>query len=103
MKRKKITLFCFLSVILLLVGCLKDNDPIAVSDVTLDKPVIELTVGEAACLTTTVTPEDAADRIVIWSKDNAAIAIAIAIVTATAGDKAAKATSRKSTELLNNT
>lgn len=98
MKRKKITLFCFLSVILLLVGCHKDNDPIAVSDVTLDKPVIELAVGEAARLTTTVTLEDAADRTVIWSTDNAAIAI----VTATAGNKAAKAASRKSTELLNN-
>lgn len=97
MKRKKITFFCFLSVILLLVGCHKDNDPITVSDVTLDKPVIELTVGEAAHLTTTVTP--AADRTVIWSTDNAAIAI----VTATAGDKAAKAANRKSTELLNNT
>ena len=69
MKREKITFFCFLSVILLLVGCHKDNDPIAVSDVTLNKPVIELTVGEAAHLTTTVTP--AADRTVIWSTDNA--------------------------------
>ena len=99
MKAKFLTLF--LSAAALLAACDKDNDPVAVSDVRIDKPTMALTVGETGQLTVTVTPEDAADKSVVWSSGNAAaatvddrgwvtaLAAGNATITATAGGKQA--------------
>lgn len=64
MKTKFLTLF--LSAAALLAACSEDDNPVAVSGITLDKPTLELTVGETGRLTVTVTPEDAADKNVVW-------------------------------------
>lgn len=98
MKAKFLTLFLSAA---LLAACDKDNDPVAVSDITLDKPTMELTVGETGQLTVTVTPRDAADKSVVWSSGNiaaatvddsglvTAVAAGNATITATAGGKQA--------------
>lgn len=99
MKAKFLTLF--LSAAVLLAACGEDNDPVAVSDITLDKPTMALTVGETGQLTATVTPGDAADKNVVWSSGNTAVATVDdsglvtavapgnATITATAGGKQA--------------
>ena len=99
MKAKFLTLF--LSAAVLLAACGEDNDPVAVSDITLDKPTLALTVGETGQLSATVTPGDAADKNVVWSSGNTAVATVDdsglvtavapgnATITATAGGKRA--------------
>ena len=47
---------------------------IAVTDVTLDKPALELTVGEEETLVPTVLPEDATNKNVGWTSSAPAIA-----------------------------
>ena len=98
MKTKFLTLF--LSAVLL-AACSEDDNPVAVSGITLDKPTLELTVGETGRLTVTVTPEDAADKNVVWKSGNTsvatvgadglvtAVAAGNATITATAGGKQA--------------
>ena len=99
MKTKFLTLF--LSAAALLAACSEDDNPVAVSGITLDKPTLELTVGETGGLTVTVTPEDAADKNVVWKSGNTAaatvddsglvtaVAAGNATITATAGGKQA--------------
>ena len=58
MKVKKMILF--LSVAMLLAGCNKDNAPVAVSEVTLSRTALTMTVGDTEKLTATVLPEHAA-------------------------------------------
>ena len=86
---------------LTMMACHKDDNPVAVSGITLDKPTLELTVGETGRLTVTVTPEDAADKNVVWKSGNTAaatvgadglvtaVAAGNATITATAGGKSA--------------
>ena len=74
---------------------------VPVAEVTLDKPTLEVTVGETGQLTATVAPEDADDKTVIWHSDKSeiaavdedgtvtAMAAGEAIVTAEAGGKTA--------------
>lgn len=99
MKVKFLTLF--LSAAALLAACDKDSDPVAVSEVQIDKPTMALTVGETEQLTATVTPGDATDKSVVWSSGNTAaatvdesglvtaVAAGNATITATAGGKQA--------------
>ena len=99
MKTKFLTLF--LSAAALLAACSEDDNPVAVSGITLDKPTLELTVGETGRLTVMVTPEDAADKNVVWKSGNTAaatvddsglvtaVAAGNATITATAGGKQA--------------
>lgn len=49
----------FLSVAMLLAGCDKDNAPVAVSEVTLSRTALTMTVGDTEKLTATVLPEHA--------------------------------------------
>ena len=98
MKTKFLTLFLSAA---LLAACSEDDNPVAVSGITLDKPTLELTVGETGRLTVTVTPEDAADKNVVWKSGNTAaatvddsglvtaVAAGNATITATAGGKQA--------------
>jgi uncharacterized protein YjdB len=50
------------------------TDPVAVTGVSLDKTTMSLTVGGNGTLTATVAPEDAANKNVIWSSSNTAVA-----------------------------
>lgn len=97
---KKIFTFLLLYATAVFASCSKD-DPVAVADVRIDKPTMALTVGETGQLTVTVTPEDAADKSVVWRSGNTAaatvddsglvtaVAAGNATITATAGGKQA--------------
>ncbi len=76
---------------------------IEVNSVTLNKNSLNLEVGETETLTATVEPEEATDKTVIWSSDNAEVASVqngkitaikegTAQITATAGTKSATCT-----------
>jgi uncharacterized protein YjdB len=47
---------------------------IAVTDVSLDKTTLSLTVGSSETLTATVMPVDAANKVVLWTSSNTAVA-----------------------------
>lgn len=78
--------------------------PIAVESVTLDKEAAVMVLGgDTLTLTATVAPENAGDKSVAWSSDNAevasveggvvtAVGVGSAKITATAGEKSASCT-----------
>ena len=65
----------FLSVAMLLAGCDKDNAPVAVSEVTLSRTALTMTVGDTEKLTATVLPEHAGYDGLVWSSNNTAVAL----------------------------
>jgi len=73
MKVKKMILF--LSVAMLLAGCDKDNAPVAVSEVTLSRTALTMTVGDMEKLTATVLPEHAGYDGLVWSSNNTSVAL----------------------------
>lgn len=70
---KKILSIALFVAVAALVSC-KDDDPVAVSGVTLDKPLLELTVGYSQTLVATVAPGNAGDKSVTWLSDDPSIA-----------------------------
>ena len=103
----------FLSVAMLLAGCDKDNAPVAVSEVTLSRTALTMTVGDTEKLTATVLPEHAGYDGLVWSSNNTSVALVDveglvtavsagnATITATVGGKqvTCEVTDRKSTRL----
>ena len=91
----------FLSVAMLSAGCDKDNAPVTVSEVTLSRTTLTMTVGDTEKLTATVLPEHAGYDGLVWSSNNTSVALVDveglvtavsagnAIITATAGGKRA--------------
>ena len=71
---KKILFPALMAAALVLAGCDNDENPVAVSEVTLDKTSLTLTVGESETLTATVLPDDATDKTVAWKSDDTAVA-----------------------------
>ena len=76
------------------------EETVAVESVTLDQNTLSLEVGKTETLTATVAPDDATDKTVTWTTDNAevatvedgtvtAVAVGEAVITAKAGDKTA--------------
>ena len=65
----------FLSVAMLLAGCDKDNAPGAVSEVTLSRTALTMTVGDTEKLTATVLPEHAGYDGLVWSSNNTSVAL----------------------------
>jgi len=57
-----------------MIACPLKSDPIAVTNVTLDKSALALAVNDAVSLTATVEPNNATDKNVEWSSSNAAVA-----------------------------
>ncbi|HIT03525.1 MAG TPA: Ig-like domain-containing protein [Candidatus Caccocola faecipullorum] len=55
-------------------SCSVTADVIHVESVSLDQTELQLTVGEKATLSAAITPENAADKNVTWSSDDAAVA-----------------------------
>lgn len=51
-----------------------DNEPVAVSGITIDPPTLELSIGRTETLTATLTPENATDATVEWSSNHTDIA-----------------------------
>lgn len=94
-----LSLACVLCCVLGLVAC---ND-VAVTNVTLNKTELTLTVGGEETLTATVAPDNATQKEVTWASDKTdvatvangkvtAVAVGSAKVTATAGGKSATCT-----------
>ena len=65
----------FLSVVMLLAGCDKDNALVAVSEVTLSQTALTMTVGDTEKLTATVLPEHAGYDGLVWSSNNTSVAL----------------------------
>ena len=79
------------------------GNTVAVTGVTLNKSSLTLVVGDEETLIATVSPDDATDKSVTWSSDNASVAtveggkvkaeaVGTAKITATAGGKKAECT-----------
>ena len=80
-------------------SCSKDDDPIAVASISLDKPMLSLAIGEDYTLKVTVLPMDATNKTVTWTSSSDAVAtvsngkvIAISPGTATITAKAGNQT-----------
>ena len=71
----KVKMILFLSVAMLLAGCDKDNAPVAVSEVTLSRTALTMTVGDTEKLTATVLPEHAGYDGLVWSSNNTSVAL----------------------------
>lgn len=108
-----VALLCAMVCAFGLVACNNNENPnengnngtqtVAVESVTLNKTELTLEVGDEETLTATVAPDNATDKTVTWSSDNAAVATVengkvtavsagSATITATAGDKSATCT-----------
>lgn len=98
-------LFCLLlACALALASCNRDDAPIAVGSVSLDKTTLTLNVGQTATLTATVLPDKAHEKSVVWSSrkpavatvDNNGLVTAVSLgtttITATAGGQSATCT-----------
>ena len=83
--------------------CTVTVEAVKVTEVKLDKTAVSLKAGEAAQLTATVLPDNAADKTVTWTSSNekvatvvngkiTAVAAGTATITATAGGKSATCT-----------
>lgn len=80
---------------LALAGCDKDDALVAVSDVTLNRTALEMSVGDTEKLIATVLPENAEYDGIVWNSDNTSVATvgADGLVTAvTAGNATITAT-----------
>lgn len=65
--------------------CAVTVNPISVKGVTLNKTTMTLKVAQADTLVATLTPEDAANKEVVWASDNAEVATVVdGVVTAVA-------------------
>ncbi len=102
MKHKKIAAVFALTLVASLVMGLAacGDETVAVESVTLDQNTLSLEVDKTGTLTATVAPDDATNKTVTWTTDDAeiatvengtvtAVAVGEAVITATAGDKTA--------------
>lgn len=99
-----VALICAMTCVFGLVACNNgEEQTVAVESVTLNKTELTLEVGGEETLTATVVPDNATDKTVTWSSDNAAVATVengkvtavsagSATITATAGNKSATCT-----------
>ena len=80
----------------------QNNHPetVAVTSISLNKTELTLTEGESETLTTTIKPNDATDKTIIWSTSDAMVATVengkvtalkagVTVITAKAGDHSA--------------
>lgn len=74
MKRSILPLFFLFSGCLATWSCSDDEDPIAVTDLTLDSDAITVYAGETAALTATIAPTKADEQGVTWSTSNNTVA-----------------------------
>ena len=71
---KKVLSIILLCAAVLVSSCKKEETSVKVGGVSLDKPSLQLAVGENYALKATVTPENATDKTVTWSSSDNAVA-----------------------------
>ncbi|GHV66614.1 hypothetical protein FACS1894199_10410 [Bacteroidia bacterium] len=70
-------------------SCEKDDKDVAVTDITLNKAALTLSISSSETLTATVLPTDATDKTVTWSSsDDSKATVANGVVTAVAAGSA---------------
>ena len=75
MRRVRLFLQSLLCIIITIVSCQKEvSEPIMVSAVNLNADSVELTEGEEFQLVATISPNNADNKVVIWSTSNASVA-----------------------------
>ena len=85
MKRNLILMTALIG-LMLLTNCSKDDPaPVTANEVTLNKTMLTLAVGESETLTATVKPDNAADKTVTWTSSTTSVAtVTNGLVTAVA-------------------
>ena len=97
---KKYFIYVFF-LLIIFVSCKKNLSEIIVSVVTLDKTVIEISIGHTVLLSASVFPENARNKTIVWSSSDdsvvevedglvSALKIGDAEIKATCGNKYAK-------------
>ena len=97
---KKYFIYVFF-LLIIFVSCKKNLSEIIVSVVTLDKTVIEISIGHTVLLSASVFPENATNKTIVWSSSDdsvvevedglvSALKIGDAEIKATCGNKYAK-------------
>lgn len=106
LRRHKVLLLCFMSLLFTASMCTPDPDVdvVSVKKITLDQTLVELKVGRTLTLTATITPEDATNKALDWTSSDESVAtvedgkvtalsIGTAAITATAKDGSGKSAS----------
>ncbi|MDR1197632.1 MAG: Ig-like domain-containing protein [Prevotellaceae bacterium] len=70
---KHIKIFAALA-LLLAASCSKDDNTVKISEITLDKTSVKLTVGETYIIWAEIIPENATDQALTWSSSNETVA-----------------------------
>ena len=63
-----------ISTIILFIGCIKENIPIAVTDISLSETNLSMKEGSVQALSATIYPTNASNKSVIWSSNNPTVA-----------------------------
>lgn len=61
-------------IVLALFSCTKDPEPVKVTGISLDATSLTLTVGDTQTLSATISPNNADNKIVIWSTSDMSVA-----------------------------
>lgn len=106
LRKHKVLLLCFMSLLFTASMCTPDPDVdvVSVKKITLDQTLVELKVGRTLTLTATITPEDATNKALDWTSSDESVAtvedgkvtalsIGTAAITATAKDGSGKSAS----------
>jgi len=64
----------FVCIVLALFSCTKDPEPVKVTGISLDATSLTLTVGDTQTLSATISPNNADNKIVIWSTSDMSVA-----------------------------
>ena len=70
----KTSLFLYTALIVAVVSCVKEPDPIPVTGITLNVTSLEITEGEQDQITASISPYNADNKVVIWSSSNSSVA-----------------------------
>lgn len=112
---KKIFSVLLLCVTVVLASCEKDDDPVSVSGVTLNKETLMLKPGDKETLTAAIVPDDADDKAVTWGSSSdeivtvsatgevTAVKVGTATITVTSVSDKTKSKSCEVTVYTNNT
>lgn len=70
----KKSIIAFLGILVFIVSCVKKEQEVPVSSVTLNRTTAELLIGEAVQLSASVSPADATQKTISWTSSNSSVA-----------------------------